>query len=356
VASPIRLDDYAYDLPEDRIAQEPAARRDASRLLVLDRASGTVEHCAFVDLPELLDPGDLLVVNDTRVLAARLLGRKHGGGEAEVLLVERLDAVGTGEETWAALLRRAPAVGGAIALGEGVVATVLAREGPSGTVRLAAAGGDLAASLARLGRVPLPPYVRRRPGDPRETADRERYQTVFARVPGAVAAPTAGLHFTPEVLERLRERGVERTAVTLHVGPGTFLPFRESTIADDVVLHEERFEVPEPAAEAIAAARGRGARVVAVGTTVARTLETAARAGGTVRAGQGRTRLFLRPGSRFAVVDALLTNFHLPRSSLLLLVCAFAGRDAVLAAYRQAVAEGYRFYSYGDAMLVRSAR
>jgi S-adenosylmethionine:tRNA ribosyltransferase-isomerase len=204
--------------------------------------------------------------------------------------------------------------------------------------------------------MPLPPYVHRVPGDPREAADRERYQTVFARHPGAAAAPTAGLHFTPEVLQRLEARGVARTAVTLHVGPGTFLPFRGEEVPDDHRLHEEPFAVPQEAAAAIADARARRSRVVAVGTTVARTLETAAGEDGTVRAGAGRTRLFLRPGSRFRVVDALLTNFHLPRSSLLLLVCAFAGRERTLAAYREAVAEGYRFYSYGDAMLVRGAR
>lgn len=354
-APPIRLGDYAYALPEDRVAQEPAPRRDASRLLVLDRVRGEVAHRAFLDLPDLLDPGDLLVVNDTRVGPARLLGRKPGGGRAEILLLERIEG-GEREETWSALLARAPAAGGTIDLGDAVVATVLSREGESGLVRLARRQGSLPEALGRLGRVPLPPYVRRAADDPREAADRERYQTVFARHPGAVAAPTAGLHFTPEVLGRLAARGVERTAVTLHVGPGTFLPLREEVLPEEPLLHEERFAVPEEAARAIEGARARGGRVVAVGTTVARTLEATALPDGTVRAGEGRTRLFLRPGSRFAVVDALLTNFHLPRSSLLLLVCAFAGREPVLAAYREAVQAGYRFYSYGDAMLVRSAR
>jgi S-adenosylmethionine:tRNA ribosyltransferase-isomerase len=231
-----------------------------------------------------------------------------------------------------------------VELGEGVSATVLAREGEVGTVRLSASATDLHGALARLGRMPLPPYVHRAPGDPREAADRERYQTVFAREPGAAAAPTAGLLFTPEVLDRLAARGIARTAITLHVGPGTFLPFRGEEVAEDHRLHEEAFAIPEEAAGAIAETRARGGRVLAVGTTVARTLETAAGEDGAVRAGSGRTR--------FRVVDALLTNFHLPRSSLLLLVCAFAGRERTLAAYREAVAAGYRFYSYGDAMLV----
>ncbi len=350
----LRLEDYAYDLPEERIAQEPLPRRDASRLLVLDRDTGEVAHRTFLDLPDLLAPGDLVVVNDTRVVPARLLGRKRTGGRAEILLLEA-----TGEATWRALLAHAPATGGVVELGEGVSATVLAREGEMGTVRLSASTGDLQdlqGALARLGRMPLPPYVHRAPGDPREAADRERYQTVFAREPGAAAAPTAGLHFTAEVLDRLAARGIARTAVTLHVGPGTFLPFRGEEVAEDHRLHEEPFAIPEGAAAAVAAARAQGGRVVAVGTTVARTLETAAGEDGTVRAGSGRTRLFLRPGSRFRAVDALLTNFHLPRSSLLLLVCAFAGRERALAAYREAVAAGYRFYSYGDAMLVRGTR
>ncbi|HEX5043048.1 MAG TPA: tRNA preQ1(34) S-adenosylmethionine ribosyltransferase-isomerase QueA [Candidatus Polarisedimenticolaceae bacterium] len=344
----LRLEDYAYALPEEQIAQEPLPRRDASRLLLLDRATGEVGHRSFVDLPDLLDPGDVVVVNDTRVVPARLLGRKRTGGRAEILLLEAM-----GEATWRALLAHAPAPGGVVDLGDGVSATVLAREGELGTVRISAGAENVCAALARLGRMPLPPYVHRVPGDPRDALDRERYQTVFAREPGAAAAPTAGLHFTPEVLERMTARGIGRTSVTLHVGAGTFLPFRGAEVAEDHLLHEEPFHVPEEAAAAIAAARARGGRVVAVGTTVTRTLETAGEEGGTVRAGAGRTRLFLRPGSRFRVVDALLTNFHLPRSSLLLLVCAFAGRERTLAAYREAVAAGYRFYSYGDAMLVR---
>jgi S-adenosylmethionine:tRNA ribosyltransferase-isomerase len=352
-AVPIRLADYDYPLPEDRIAQEPQARRDASRLLVLDRRSGAIAHRFFVDLPGLLDPGDLLVVNDTRVVPARLPGRKAGGGRAEILLVEQVEA-GDSQAVWRALLARAPGIGGTIDVGEEVVATVLARDGEAGTVRLTRRRGDLTATLARLGRVPLPPYVQRAENDPREAQDRERYQTIFARQPGAVAAPTAGLHFTREVLAGLGARGIELASVTLHVGPGTFLPFREDVVPEDHALHEEAFEVAEEAARAIAATKARGGRVVAVGTTVARALETAAAGATAVAAGSGRTRLFLRPGSRFSVVDGLLTNFHLPRSSLLLLVCAFAGRESVLAAYGEAIAAGYRFYSYGDAMLVRS--
>ncbi|MBP7146150.1 MAG: tRNA preQ1(34) S-adenosylmethionine ribosyltransferase-isomerase QueA [Acidobacteria bacterium] len=344
---------FDYELPAASIAQEPATPRDAARLLVLDRAAGGPRHARVRDLPELLRAGDLLVLNDTRVVPARLFARKPTGGAVELLLLERLDTSAPGE-TWLALVgaSRAPRPHVALELPDGYRAELLEPTDDEGRARVAVAGpGPVAELLERRGLPPLPPYIRRAPGDPRLAADRERYQTVYAREPGAVAAPTAGLHFTPELLDRLAARGVERAALTLHVGEGTFRPVRAPDTAD-VRLHEESFTVPEATAAAIAAARGRGGRVVAVGTTVARALESRPDGPrGAPLPGAGRTSLFIAPGFAFRHVDALLTNFHLPRSTLLMLVAAFAGRERVLAAYREAVAAGYRFYSYGDAML-----
>jgi S-adenosylmethionine:tRNA ribosyltransferase-isomerase len=334
-----------YELPEELIAQEPVEPRDASRLLVLPRAAGEARHLRFSDLPELLEPGDLLVLNDSRVIPARLEGRKESGGRCELLLVEPL---GEGGARWRALGQSSkPLRAGGRLRFPGLEAEVEEVEGDGlVAVRFDREGAELEAALARAGRVPLPPYVRRPPCP----ADRERYQTVVARVPGSVAAPTAGLHFTEELLARLDRRGVARVTVTLHVGPGTFLPVRAARL-EDHRMHAERFEVPAGAAAAFAAARARGGRVVAVGSTVARVLETAVEEGG-LRPGAGRTTLLLLPGHRFRAVDGLLTNFHLPRSTLLALVCAFGGRDRVLAAYREAVARRYRFFSYGDAMAI----
>jgi S-adenosylmethionine:tRNA ribosyltransferase-isomerase len=340
----MQVADFDFQLPEAQIAQAPVSPRDASRLLVLP-PDGPTAHRAFVDLPELLAPGDLLVFNDTRVIPARLVGRKAGsGGRAELLLLEPLD--GEMGHRWRAMGQASKALkagvrlelGGLearveVALGDGFYEVALDR-----------AGAELEEALARAGKIPLPPYIRREP----EAADADRYQTVFARRPGSAAAPTAGLHFTAAVLERLAQRGVERAAVTLHVGPGTFLPFRTDSL-EAHRMHEERCEVPAETARAYAACRERGGRVVAVGTTAVRTLESALRDGGLVT-GAGRTSLFIRPGHRFRAVDAILTNFHLPRSTLLVLVCAFGGPDRVLAAYREAVDHGYRFFSYGDAM------
>lgn len=348
--------DFDFELPDDRIAQEPAPRGE-SRLLVLDAPPGKAErHRRIGDLPELLRAGDLLVVNDTRVIPARLFGRRllvraggaeggeaEEGGRIELLLVEKVDDAA---HEWTALVRpgKKARPGTRLRFGDGLEAEVVARLG-DGRHRVRF-GEAVEPHLDRLGHVPLPPYIKRED----RAEDRERYQTVFAAQPGAVAAPTAGLHFTPALLERLAARGVEVARVTLHVGIGTFKPVTAALVHEHV-MDEERYDVPEATAAAIAAARRRGGRVVAVGTTTVRTLESAAGEGGEVRSGAGRTGLFVYPGYRFRVVDVLLTNFHLPRSTLLMMVSAFAGRERVLAAYREAVEAGYRFYSYGDAML-----
>ena len=342
--------DFDYDLPDDRIAQEPATRRDASKLLVLDRETGDVTHRVFHEIGDVLTAGDLLVVNDTRVLAARLAARKPTGGRVEVLLVEPC-----GPRVWRALVSgsRSLRPGVSLTVSEEIEAQLLEREGDLWRIALHASSGDPVQAALAAGAMPLPPYIRRDEAGARGALDRERYQTVYAKSPGAVAAPTAGLHFTRELLESLRARGIGVAALTLHVGPGTFLPVRTDDVASHV-LHEEAYDVPEATVEAVRRTKAAGRRVVAVGTTVARTLEAAA-AGDDLRAGAGRTSLFIYPGYRFRVVDALVTNFHLPRSTLLMLVCALAGRERTLSAYRVAVREGYRFYSYGDAMLVRSA-
>ncbi len=346
--------DFDFDLPAERIAQRPAARRDQSRMLVLDRGTGALRHRRFSDLLELLHPGDLLVLNDTRVLPARLVGHKPSGGRVELLLVEPVEPGAPGGE-WRCLLKasRKPAPGSSIEFGQGLTARVLERDPLGWRVQWVAAEGRVEQRLEELGRPPLPPYIRR-DAERLDPSDRERYQTVFARRPGAVAAPTAGLHFTEELLRRLEAAGISQTYLTLHVGPGTFQPVTAEQV-EDHRIHSEWFELPASAAAAIEAARRRSGRVIAVGTTVVRTLEARARGRGRVAAGSDRCSLFIYPGFRFRVIDALITNFHLPRSTLLMLVSAFAGRDRVLAAYRRAVEEGYRFYSYGDAMLIEGS-
>jgi S-adenosylmethionine:tRNA ribosyltransferase-isomerase len=344
---------YDYTLPPDLIAQEPLPSRDASRLMLLDRDTGHPAHRSFRDLPDLLRPGDLLVLNRSRVLRARLRGRRAGGGGGEVLLVRRVD-----EERWDALVRpgRRLRPGATLEVAPGFAVRVeppAPGQDPSGAlrrVRLRLEGLSLDEALARHGHVPLPPYIRRED----TAADGERYQTIYAREAGSVAAPTAGLHFTHELLARLDERGVLRTEIVLHVGPGTFRPV-ETTDVRQHRVDPERFLVPAPAADAIERARAEGRRVVAVGTTVCRALESARQPDGRLRAGDGETSLVIVPGFEFRVVGGLVTNFHLPRSSLLLLVAAFAGRERILAAYGEAVRRGYRFYSYGDAMLVTSS-
>jgi len=348
----VKVSEFDYDLPESLIAQEPLERRDASRLLLLGRRSGRVRHARFSDLPGRLRSGDLAVFNDTRVFPARLRGGKATGGRVEILLLERAGGTDAAPE-WTCLLRasRAPRPGENVLLADGFSAVVLERGESDWTVRLEETAGRPLERLETLGEPPLPPYIRREPGDARLARDRERYQTVYARESGAVAAPTAGLHFTRDLMDALDRRGVERAWLTLHVGGGTFLPVRTERV-EEHRMHAERFRIPEATADAVRRARSRGGHVVAVGTTVVRALEASAREHGDVRAGSGRCDLFIYPRFSFRAVDALVTNFHLPRSTLLMLVSAFAGRGHVLEAYREAVATGYRFYSYGDAMLV----
>jgi len=340
------LADFDYALPAERIAQQPTPERDAARLLRLPRSGGACEHGHVRDLPDRLRPGDLLVRNVTRVLPARLRGHKETGGAAEALL---LGALPDPPGRFRALLKLTGRARPGAKLRFGAPGAELDAElvaiGEAGEVVLAFAPG---ADPYAVGEAPLPPYIRREAARPE---DAPRYQTVYARVPGSVAAPTAGLHLSERVLARLGERGVALADLVLHVGPGTFRPLTEAQLASGR-LARERFELPAETAAAIAAARARGGRVIAVGTTSARVLEARAREGGAVEPGTGETDLFLRPGSRFAVIDGLLTNFHLPRSSLLLLVAAFSGRERLLAAYAEAIRAGYRFYSYGDAMLV----
>jgi S-adenosylmethionine:tRNA ribosyltransferase-isomerase len=337
-----RLSDYDYELPEALIAQHPPAVRGASRLLHVD-GLGRLADRDFSELPALLRAGDLLVMNDTRVIRARLHGRKASGGRIE-LLVERIE----GEHTAQAMIRAShpPAIGSRLEF-EGAQATVLGREGAFFGLSFDV---PVLALLDRLGELPLPPYIRHAA----QADDEDRYQTVYARHPGAVAAPTAGLHFDEPMLGRLADLGVGTAFVTLHVGAGTFAPVREDDVSRHV-MHSERYTVTPDTVSAIAATRARGGRVVAVGTTSLRALESAA-AAGVLEAGSGDTALFIRPGYRFKVVDALITNFHLPQSTLLMLVSAFAGFDTIRAAYAHAVARRYRFFSYGDAMLLeRSA-
>ena len=338
----MQLSDFHYDLPERLIAQQPSARRGDSRLLHLPQR-GDPADLRFGDLASLLRPGDLLVFNDTRVLPARLLGTKESGGRVEVL-IERL--VAPDQAVAHVRASKSPKPGSRIRIGD----TTLLMEGREEALfRLRTEQGSFAELMQQHGHMPLPPYIQRA-----DTAsDRERYQTVYAERPGAVAAPTAGLHFDHAMLERLAGMGVESARVTLHVGAGTFTPVREQDL-DRHRMHSEWLEVGEATVEAIERTRQRGGRVVAVGTTSVRSLETAAAAGGLVPY-RGETRLFIRPGYRFQVVDALLTNFHLPESTLLMLVCAFAGYDRTMAAYRHAVATGYHFFSYGDAMFIEPA-
>jgi S-adenosylmethionine:tRNA ribosyltransferase-isomerase len=348
----VKLSEFDYELPEERIAQSPAEPRDAARLFVHHIAADRSEHREVRDLAALLAPGDLLVLNDTRVLPARLLGRRASGGKLELLLLQPQAGL------WRALVRPAGRMraGERVELEQGALRARLVRrlEGPEWEVEieLAADGASVEELLERHGRMPLPPYIRRAAGDASLAArDRERYQTVYARERGAVAAPTAGLHFTPELLAALEARGIERTQVTLHVGLGTFQPVTAENV-EEHVMHSERFVLPESAERAVRAARERSGRVVAVGTTSVRVLESCASGGGLVRAGKGETRIFLKPGDKLQATDALLTNFHLPRSTLLMLVSAIAGRERILRLYAEALAREYRFFSYGDAMLL----
>ena len=340
----MRLSDFDYELPPELIAQHPARERDASRLLTLDRLTGALGESTIAGIAALFRRGDLLVLNDTRVIPARLKGAKESGGAVEIFLVRRL----TGDsELWNCLIKasKSPKNGCRVLLPEGVVATVLDRSDGEWQV-LFEGSDDFMGWLERAGSMPLPPYIKRSA----EGDDRERYQTVFAREKGAVAAPTAGLHFTRELLEEVRESGAEIATLTLHVGLGTFMPIRVEELSEHT-MHREFYRIPDSTVEAIRRTRERGGRVIALGTTALRALEHAASLG-ELSAGEREADIFILPGYRFRVVDALITNFHLPKSTLFMLVCAFAGKEAMLNAYREAVARRFRFFSYGDAMFI----
>jgi len=341
----MRLDDFDFGLPPEMIATEPPAKRESARLLTLSKDTGAVAETLISELPNMLLPTDLLVLNDTKVIPARLYGDKSSGGKVEIFLVRRTESEG---EEWLALIRssKPPRAGTVINLPEQVVAVVICRGGNEEWILSFSGTADFPGWLDRNGSVPLPPYIKRAP----QAEDRDRYQTVFARERGAVAAPTAGLHFTTSLLEGIRAKGVEVATITLHVGLGTFMPVRVDDLAEHR-MHKERYSIPEETVAAIARCRERGGRVVAVGTTVARTLEYAAD-GNIPGAGSGEADIFIYPGYNFKVVDALITNFHLPKSTLLMLVSAFAGREPILAAYESAIERNFRFYSYGDAMFI----
>ncbi len=345
----MRIQDLDYDLPEELVAQQPLAARDASKLMVLDVDSGEINHRTFAALPTLLSPS-LFVFNDTRVFPARLRGQKKTGGKVELLLLRKAEER---RDTWLAMGRSSKALRPDMVLllcGGSVRAQVLQVLGGGRVMVELEADSDIDKLIEDVGEVPLPPYIRRPP----EEADRARYQTVYARRFGAVAAPTAGLHFTKHLLSALEEAGHQTAYVTLHVGPGTFRPLQVDRL-DDHRMHEESYDVPQPTVEAIARARAERRPVVAVGTTVVRTLEAALDSAGHLRAGMGQTRLFIKPPYRFHFVDHLVTNFHLPRSTLLALVMAFAGVKLTQRAYQEGIDRRYRFYSYGDAMLIRGA-
>jgi len=342
----MQLTEFDYDLPQALIAQQPLDERAASRLLHLSRANERITHQHFASLPGLLREGDLLVRNETRVIPARLLGRKQSGGQVEVLLVRQTDSL---QHVWRCMTRSSKPVrvGSSIEFPQNISGEVIEAEDDGQRLIRFTCPGDFLETLELAGHMPLPPYIRREDHD----ADKDRYQTVFANNPGAVAAPTAGLHFTEETFAALATRNIDVCGVTLHVGPGTFLPVRTENLSEHR-MHSEAYEIPESTAEQINAARAEGRRIVALGTTVTRTLEHAVDDRGLLQAGQGETNLFILPGFNFRMVDALITNFHLPKSTLLVLVSAFAGRDFVLKAYQEAVDHGYRFFSYGDCMLI----
>ena len=340
----MKTSDFYYDLPPELIAQTPMEKRDGSRLMTLDRRTGETGHRHFYDLPSLLRPGDCLILNDSRVLPARLLGQRlPGGGACEVLLL-----TDRGENVWECLVRpgRKLRTGARMTFGDGsLTAEVVGEEADGNRLVRFAYEGIFLEVLERLGKMPLPPYIKE------ELLDRERYQTVYSKVLGSAAAPTAGLHFTPELLEEIRARGVRIGCVTLHVGLGTFRPVKEEAI-EDHDMHSEFCTVPPETAELINRTKAEGGRVICVGTTSCRTLESWAEEDGHMEPRSGWTNIYLYPGCRFKVMDGLVTNFHLPESTLIMLVSAFAGREAVLNAYREAVAERYRFFSFGDAMFI----
>ena len=340
----MKTSDFYYDLPQELIAQTPLDKRDTSRLMTLDRASGAVEHHHFYELPDFLNPGDCLILNNSRVLPARLLGQRlPGGGACEVLLL-----IDRGDKTWECLVRpgRKMRTGAKLSFGEGELTAQVVEELPDGNrlVRFDYEGIFLEV-LEHLGKMPLPPYIKE------ELQDQERYQTVYSKVVGSAAAPTAGLHFTPELLEKIAAKGVGIGYVTLHVGLGTFRPVKEDTI-EDHEMHSEYCVIPQETADLINRTKANGGRCICVGTTSCRTLESWAADDGHMEAKAGWTKIYIYPGYRFKVMDGLVTNFHLPESTLIMLVSAFAGREHVLAAYEEAVKERYRFFSFGDAMFL----
>ena len=338
----MKLSDFMYDLPEERIAQTPVEPRDHSRLMVLHRDTGGVEHRHFYDIIDYLNPGDCLVINDTRVIPARLYGERPTGGACEVLLLKQL-----GPKRWETLVRPGKKLkpGAEVVFGDGrLKCRITDTPDVGGRIVEFECEGSFEAALDALGEMPLPPYIHEK------LEDRDRYQTVYARQDGSAAAPTAGLHFTPELMDRIRQKGIDIVPVLLHVGLGTFRPVKVENI-EEHEMHSEYFEVTQDAADRVNAARARGGRIVAVGTTSVRTLESAAR-DGRLTATRGDTSIFIKPGYRFQLVDALITNFHLPGSTLIMLVSALWDRERILAAYKTAVEEKYRFFSFGDAMLI----
>ena len=338
----MKLSDFMYDLPEERIAQTPAEPRDHSRLMVLHRDTHAIEHRHFYDVIEYLNPGDVLVINETRVIPARLIGERPSGGACEVLLLRQL-----GPKRWETLVKPGKKLkpGAEVIFGGGRLRGRIAETTEvGGRIVDFECEGSFEETLDALGEMPLPPYIHEK------LSDRERYQTVYAKQEGSAAAPTAGLHFTPELLERIREKGVEIVPVLLHVGLGTFRPVKVENV-EEHEMHSEYFEVTEEAAERINAARKRGGRVIAVGTTSVRTLESASE-DGVLLPKRGETKIFIRPGYQWQMVDALITNFHLPGSTLMMLVSALYDRERIIAAYEEAVRQEYRFFSFGDAMLI----
>lgn len=339
----MKTSDFFYDLPEELIAQTPVEPRDHSRMLVIPKDGRNVEHKHFYDLIDYLRPGDALVVNETRVIPARLLGERENGGSAEILLLKQV-----GPKRWETLVKpgRRLKPGARVTFGNGRLTAEIAEETDAGgrTVDFICEG-SLEAALDELGEMPLPPYIHEK------LEDRERYQTVYAKSQGSAAAPTAGLHFTPELMERIRAKGVEIIPVLLHVGLGTFRPVKAENV-EDHVMHSEYYEVSEEAAERIMAVKRAGGRIIAVGTTSVRTLESASSEKGVLSQGRGWTDIFIKPGYEFKMVDALITNFHLPGSTLVMLVSAFLGRERTLEAYEEAVRERYRFFSFGDACFI----
>ncbi len=355
----MKIDLFDYELPKELIAAVPAQRRDEARLMVLRRDAGTVEHSVFARIGDYLTEGDLLVVNDSKVIKARLHGKRTAtGGNVEFLLVERTEK-SENRDRWTVICRPAKKLrpGETVYFANKRLQATVVRYVDVGEREVEFHCPDVLARLDELGEVPLPPYILQRRRELFHNKplvlpeDAERYQTIYAREPGSIAAPTAGLHFTPELLTALKSKGVRLARITLHVGPGTFRPVEVEDI-EQHRMHKEYYSIPQETSEAISATKRQGKRVVAVGTTVVRALESAAIAVGEVRSGSGTTELMIAPGYQFKIIDALITNFHLPRSTLLMLVCAFAGREFILSAYREAVEQRYRFFSYGDAMLI----